>query len=322
MDVLPPMNGFDEKIRAAGLAMTRLQPRVLQINLGRVCDITCGHCHVSAGPGRRETMSAAVADECLAWIRRHRPPVVDLTGGAPELCAEFRRLAAGARQAGAEVMVRTNLTVLFEPGQDDLAAFFREHRLHVVASMPCYLQENVDAQRGAGVFEKSIRGLKLLNALGYGRDPALVLDLVYNPGGPVLPPDQGALEADYRRVLGERDGVVFNRLFTLANVPIGRFAASLHAAGQGDRYHQLLRDGFNPATVAHLMCRDTISVGWEGDLFDCDFNQMAGMPMCGNGRRHLRDLDPADLPGRAIATAEHCFGCTAGHGSSCGGALV
>jgi radical SAM/Cys-rich protein len=315
------LNAFDSRIAASGLAMTRVEPRVLQINLGRTCDLICVHCHVSAGPGRRETMSADVAARCLAWMRRHRPPVVDFTGGAPELCAQFRGLAVGARQTGARVLVRTNLTILFEPGQEDLASFFASERLHVIASMPCYLQENVDGQRGAGVFEKSIRALRLLNSLGYARDSALELDLVYNPGGPALPPDQAALERDYRRVLGERDGIVFNRLLTLANVPIGRFGSQLHGTGEAERYRKLLHDSFNPRTVAHLMCRDTISVGWEGDLFDCDFNQMAGIPM-GGARRYLWDLDPAGLPSQSIATADHCFGCTAGHGSSCGGALL
>jgi radical SAM/Cys-rich protein len=313
---------FEAAIADAGLAMTRGAPRVLQLNLGRVCDLACHHCHVSAGPGRPETMSRAVADRCLEWIRRWRPPIVDLTGGAPELCAEFRRLASGASRAGCEVLVRTNLTVLFEPGQEDLAGFFRDHRVHVIASMPCYLPENVDAQRGPGVFEKSIRGLRLLNSVGYGRDPALPLDLLYNPGGAALPPEQSALEKDYRRVLGERDGIVFDRLLTLANQPIGRFGSWLQGAGEAERYRELLTESFNPDTVSRLMCRDTINVGWRGDLFDCDFNQMLDLPMGDVPRRYLWDLDPSDLPGKPIATGEHCYGCTAGRGSSCGGALL
>jgi radical SAM/Cys-rich protein len=316
------VNSFDARLAESGLVLRRAKPRVLQLNLGRKCDLTCNHCHVSAGPGREETMSEHVAARCLAWMERHRPEIVDLTGGAPELCAQFRRLAAGARRTGATVLVRTNLTVLFEPGQEDLGSFFRANRIHVIASMPCYLPENVDAQRGPGVFERSIRGLKHLNSLGYGRDSALPLDLMYNPGGAALPPDQSALERDYRRVLGERDGVVFNRLLTLANVPIGRFDSWLHGAGSAAGYQKLLRDGFNAATVPRLMCRDTVSVGWEGDLFDCDFNQQLDLPMGANGRRFLWDLEPAGLAGLPIATGDHCFGCTAGHGSSCGGALV
>jgi len=319
------MNDFDSKLSSSGLVLERGSPRVLQLNLGRVCNIACAHCHVTAGPSRRETMSPEVASRCLEWVREHRPPVVDLTGGAPEMCESFLQLAAGARASGARVLVRTNLVVLVEPHGEHLIDAFRELGLEVIASMPCYLEENVDAQRGAGVHARSIEALRRLNAAGFGRGTGLVLDLVYNPGGASLPPDQSGLEADYRRELGTRYGIVFDRLLCLANLPVGRFARHLRSTGELAGYLGLLRISFNPATLPALMCRDTINVDWMGAVYDCDFNQMAGLPLGGGDDvrpTYLWEFEPEELRGRPIATAPHCFGCTAGSGSSCGGALI
>lgn len=318
----PTFPRFAATLAAHGATLARGPFRVLQLNLGGRCDLACAHCHVSAGPNRVETMSAATADAVLAWIARRRPSVVDLTGGAPELCAEFRRLAEGARAAGAEAIVRTNLVVLLAPEHADLPAFFARLRLRVVASLPCYLEKNVDAQRGTGVFARSIEALRRLNAVGYGAADGPPLDLMYNPGDESLPPDQSALERDYRRELGGRYGVVFSRLLCLANLPVGRFGAALRARGAADAYVRTLAAAFNPAAVPGLMCRDTLSVGYEGDVFDCDFNQMERLPLAGGPRRYLWDLDPATLEGAPVAVGPHCFGCTAGRGSSCGGALV
>lgn len=313
---------FTHVLREHGIELRRGESRVLQLNLGKLCNQTCIHCHVGAGPARTEIMGPEVADKVIAWIEEHRPPAVDLTGGAPELCPEFRRIVTRARETGAHVMVRTNLTVFFEPGHGDLPEFFRDHGLEVIASLPCYGPENVDFQRGEGAYDKSIRALKCLNELGYGREADLPLALVYNPVGPTLPPDQNALEADYRRELRARHGIEFTRLLCLANLPITRFEAFLGRTGALDGYKDLLVRSFNPATVEGLMCRSTINVGHEGDLFDCDFNQMVELPISGGPRRFLWDIAPRDLEGRRVATGSHCFGCTAGHGSSCGGALA
>ena len=304
------------------LTLRRRSASILQLNLGKLCNQTCTHCHVGAGPGRREIMTRDTADRIIAWIGEHRPATVDITGGAPELCPEFRRLAVASRRAGATVMVRCNLTVLFEPGQEDLAGFYREHALELVCSLPCYLPDNVDEQRGEGVYEKSIRALQRFNELGYGRGGNLRLTLVYNPVGPTLPPDQAALEAAYRKELRARHGIEFDKLICITNLPITRFRTWLDRNGVLEEYRRLLLDSFNPATVDGLMCRDTISVGWQGDLFDCDFNQMLDMTAAGEQRRYLWDVRPGDLAGGSIATADHCFGCTAGAGSSCGGALA
>jgi radical SAM/Cys-rich protein len=312
---------FPQVLREHGLDLRRMETRVLQLNLGRLCNQTCTHCHVGAGPARTEIMSRGVADRVIAWMRLHRPPTVDLTGGAPELCPEFRRLAVAARDAGAHVTVRTNLTVFFEPGHGDLPEFFRDHGIEAIASLPCYGPKNVDLQRGEGVFEKSIRALRRLNELGYGREPDLPLLLVYNPLGATLPPDQGALEAKYRSELRARYGIEFTRLLCLANLPITRFEAFLRRTGALDAYRDLLLKSFNPATVEGLMCRSTINVGHEGELFDCDFNQMVGLRLSGGPRRFLWDIAPGEIEGARIATGPHCFGCTAGRGSSCGGSL-
>jgi len=313
---------FAEFLAEAGLSLRRRRPTILQINVGKLCNQTCVHCHVGAGPGRKEVMTAAVAERIIAWMKRYRPALVDLTGGAPELCPQFRRLATAAREARARTLVRCNLTVIFEPGQEDLPEFYKHHGMEVVASLPCYLEENVDKQRGAGVYRKSIAALRRLNGIGYGKRPELVLTLVYNPVGPSIAPDQGPLEEAYRNELGRRFGLEFTRLICITNLPIARFKSYLCQNGQLESYQALLVENFNPSTVDGLMCRDTINVDWRGEVFDCDFNQMLDMPLGGGRRRHLWELDPEQLEGCGIVTAGHCFGCTAGKGSSCGGALA
>jgi radical SAM/Cys-rich protein len=295
----------------------------LQINVGYRCNQSCFHCHVNAGPNRTEEMSAEVADLVLDFVERRRIATLDITGGAPELNANFRRMVREARKLGVKVMDRCNLTILEQPGQEDLAEFLAANRVEVVASMPCYLQDNVEAQRGKGVFDGSIRGLKALNALGYGRDLGLILNLVYNPQGPSLPPAQAALEADYKRVLGENYGIVFNKLFVLANMPIQRFGSMLVSKGEFDGYLRLLQDAHLDANLDGVMCRSLISVDWQGFVYDCDFNQMLGLPLT-RGKRdrvHLADLVDDDIAGNPVRVAGHCYGCTAGQGSSCGGAL-
>jgi radical SAM/Cys-rich protein len=296
----------------------------LQVNVGYRCNQTCVHCHVDASPYRTEEMSAEIVGVVLAFLERQRVATLDITGGAPELNPHFRTLVSAARALGVRVMDRCNLTILEEPGQEDLAAFLAREEVEIVASMPCYLEDNVDRQRGKGVFDSSIRALQRLNALGYGREGSkLTLNLVYNPQGPALPPPQEALEADYKRVLGERYGIVFNQLFTLANMPIKRFGAMLMVKGEFERYLDTLRAAHRDANLDAVMCRNLISVDWRGFVYDCDFNQMLDLPLGhgGRARTHLSDLITADLEGRPIRVAGHCYGCTAGQGSSCGGAL-
>jgi radical SAM/Cys-rich protein len=294
----------------------------LQINVGYRCNQSCFHCHVNAGPNRSEEMPAHVADTVLEFIEGRRIKVLDITGGAPELNPHFRRMVTAACALGVHVMDRCNLTILQQPGQEDLADFLAAQRVEVVASMPCYLQDNVERQRGKGVFAGSIRGLKTLNARGYGRDPELVLNLVYNPQGPSLPPAQGSLEADYKEVLGKQYGIVFNKLFVLANMPIQRFGSMLVSKGEFDDYLQLLQDAHLDANLDTVMCRNMISVDWRGFVYDCDFNQMLGLPLM-RGRRRLRlaDLIDQEIEGLRVRVAGHCYGCTAGQGSSCVGAL-
>jgi radical SAM/Cys-rich protein len=296
----------------------------LQVNVGYRCNQSCVHCHVNAGPSRTEEMQGDVVDVVLAFLERRRIATLDVTGGAPELNPNFRRLVTAARGMGVRVIDRCNLTVVEVPGQEDLADFLARERIEIVASMPCYLEDNVDRQRGKGVFDGSIRGLKRLNALGFGRvETGLVLNLVYNPQGPSLPPPQDALEADYKRVLGERYGVVFNRLYTLANMPIQRFGAILVSKGELERYLELLQHAHAEANLASVMCRSLISVDWRGYVYDCDFNQMLDLPLHHDARErvHLSDLLEAEIEGLPIQVAGHCYGCTAGQGSSCGGAL-
>lgn len=296
----------------------------LQVNLGYKCNQRCLHCHVNAGPNRTEMMDASTAELVLEVLERRRIRTLDLTGGAPELNPGFRWLVAGARSLGVRVIDRCNLTILSEPGQDDLAAFLADNGVEVTASLPCYSPANVDRQRGDGVFERSIAGLRQLNALGYGgSDGALVLNLVYNPQGPSLPPPQDALQADYKRELLVHFGIRFNHLFALTNMPVQRFGSTLVSKGTFGSYMQLLRDAYRAENLDTVMCRNLISVDWRGDLYDCDFNQMLGLRTRLEGARtpHLRDLLDHDPRGGDIRIADHCYGCTAGQGSSCGGAL-
>jgi radical SAM/Cys-rich protein len=302
----------------------RGQLDTLQVNVGYRCNQSCVHCHVNAGPHRSEEMAADVVDVVLAFLAQRRVATLDITGGAPELNPHFRRMVTSARAIGVRVIDRCNLTILEVPGQEDLAQFLARARVEIVASMPCYLEQNVDRQRGKGVFDASVRGLQRLNALGYGREGTdLVLNLVYNPQGPVLPPAQDALEADYKRILGERYGIAFNSLYTLANMPIQRFGAILIAQGEFGRYLEVLRAAHIDANLEHVMCRNLVSVDWRGYLYDCDFNQMLDLPLRHGGRErlHIADLLAAEIEGDAVRVAGHCYGCTAGQGSSCGGAL-
>jgi radical SAM/Cys-rich protein len=297
----------------------------LQVNLGYRCNQACLHCHVNAGPERKEMMGREIVDQVLDVLRARRIGTLDLTGGAPELNSHFRYLVANATRSGARVIDRCNLTILNEPGFEDLAEFLAQHRVEVTASLPCYAKDNVDRQRGDNVFASSILGLQKLNALGYGRDHSgLVLNLVHNPLGPTLPPPQPDLEAAYKRELGTHFGIVFNRLFTLANMPIARFGSTLVSQGKFASYQRLLRSAHNPANTEHVMCRTLVSIDYRGYIYDCDFNQMLGIPIvsASRPRLHIADLLQTDLQGAAIAVADHCFGCTAGQGSSCGGALA
>jgi radical SAM/Cys-rich protein len=282
------------------------------------------HCHVNAGPGRTEEMDGATAEVVIDFIARRRIATLDITGGAPELNPHFRRLVCAARDMAVKVMDRHNLTILEQPGQEDLGEFLAANQVEIVASMPCYLQDNVDKQRGKGVYDGSIRGLRKLNALGYGRDGSgLTLNLVYNPLGPSLPPPQAALEADYKRILGERFGITFNQLFTLANMPIQRFGAILLSQGAFEAYLAKLTHAHRDDNLAGVMCRSLLSVDYRGYVYDCDFNQMLDLPLQRGGRSgvHLSELLDDDIAGNPIRVAGHCFGCTAGQGSSCGGAL-
>jgi radical SAM/Cys-rich protein len=305
-------------------AINRGRLETLQVNLGYQCNQTCKHCHVNAGPSRTEMMERETIDEVLRFIDRQRIRSIDLTGGAPELNRHFRYLVAAARQRGVKIIDRCNLSILEEPGQADLGRFLAEQRVEVVASLPCYLQENVDQQRGTGVYDTSIRGLKQLNALGYAQTGSgLVLNLVYNPLGPALPPSQDGLEADYKQRLLEDHGILFDRLFTSTNMPISRFGSMLLSKGEFHDYLALLKSAYSNDNLETVMCRNLLSVDWQGYLYDCDFNQMLRMPISREGRDkiHLREVTDQQLEGWAIRIAEHCYGCTAGQGSSCGGAL-
>jgi radical SAM/Cys-rich protein len=297
----------------------------LQVNVGYVCNQSCLHCHVNAGPTRTESMPLAVADQVLEYLAASGATTLDITGGVPEINPHFRHLVRGARRLGAKVIDRCNLTILFEPGHEDLAEFLAAEEVAIVASLPCYTAELVDRQRGAGVYDKSIDAIRKLNALGYGAEgSALTLDLVYNPQGPSLPPAQQKLEADYKRILGEKFGIVFNQLLTLANMPIQRFGSTLVTKGQFNEYMALLRGAHSDANLDTVMCRSLVSVDWQGYLYDCDFNQMLGLPLriAGRARTHLKDVLATDLAGNPIVVRDHCYGCTAGQGSSCGGALA
>ncbi len=309
------------------MALRHTRTEILQLNVGRICNLTCVHCHVNAGPWRKEIMSCETVDRILDWLEQTDIPTVDLTGGAPEMIPDFRHLVDRVRamEPQRKVMDRCNLTILLEPGYEGLAEFLAEHKVEIVASMPCYSAKNVEEQRGNGVFDASIKALQLLNSLGYGSDPELELHLVYNPNGAFLPGDQKELEDDYKRELKRAFGIVFNNLFAITNLPIARFESYLKRQGELENYMQLLIDSFNPATVDGLMCRNTLNIDWEGRVYDCDFNQM--LDMSWKDKRSgqpvfVWELDPKLVENRPVMTGAHCFGCTAGAGSSCGGVVV
>ena len=303
-------------------AIRRNQLHTLQVNLGYLCNQQCLHCHVDAGPRRAEVMGRETIDDVIDFMRSQRVDALDLTGGAPEMNPHFGRLVSAAVGMNVHVIDRCNLTILLEPGFEELPVFLAQNRVEIVASMPCYLEQNVDAQRGAGVFDKSIRALQQLNALGYGTREELQLNLVYNPQGPSLPPSQDELEPDYKARLLDNYGVVFNRLFTLVNMPIKRFGSALLSRGEFGTYMQMLKASHNDKNLESVMCRSLVSVDWKGYLYDCDFNQMLGIGLgAGKGRTHLRDLMHQDISNEPIVVLDHCYGCTAGSGSSCGGAL-
>jgi len=322
------MNRFAQKLAEHSMSLRRGRPEMIQVNVGKLCNLTCMHCHVNAGPKRKEIMSRGTIDRIIDWLAKAEIPIVDLTGGAPEMIPDFRYFIEQVKSLlpHRHIIDRCNLTILLERGYEDLAAFLARNEVEIVASMPCYTPENVNAQRGEGVFEGSIAALQVLNSLGYGIDPDLLLHLIYNPVGAFLPPSQNELEADYKRELKKHFGIVFNNLYTLTNLPIGRFASYLWHNNKLDEYMELLIQAFNPATIDGLMCRNTVSVGWRGEVYDCDFNQQLGMQWsrCNGGNKpmFLWDVDPDSLQDRQIMTGDHCFGCTAGAGSSCGGAIL
>ena len=320
----PAMNRFAAKLAGERLELRRARTEILQINTGKLCNLTCNHCHVNAGPKRREIMTRDTIDRIIAWLARTEVPTVDITGGAPEMIPEFRYLVEQVKllTPARHVMDRCNLTILLEPGHEDLAEFLTGHEVEIIASLPCYSSKNVNEQRGDGVFDASIRALQLLNELGYGTNERLPLHLVYNPNGAFLPGPQTELEADYKSELKQHFGIVFNRLYTITNMPIARFAAYLRHNAQFDDYMNLLATSFNAQTVEGLMCRNTLSVGWRGEIYDCDFNQMLDMQWENGQPLFLWDIDPAQVEGRPVLNGDHCFGCTAGCGSSCGGALA
>lgn len=319
-------------------SLQRAKLETLQLNLGYLCNLSCTHCHVNAGPTRKELMSRETIDLVLDYVRKHNIQTIDLTGGAPEMNPEFRYLVEAARSMGVHVMDRCNLTILQEPGYEDLAEFLSRHEVEIVASLPCYTQDNVDKQRGKGVFDGSMLALQKLNQLGYGKGHEnRKLSLVYNPVGPFLPPPQAQLKADYKRELAEHFDIHFDDLFTITNMPISRFGSVLVSKGEFENYMTLLKTAYSAENLKSVMCRSILSVDWEGYVYDCDFNQMLNIPMVLNGAqtkpkqviasdatpkgRHLSEILSADLVGAKIAVADHCYGCTAGQGSSCGGAL-
>ena len=302
----------------------RRQLETLQVNLGYICNQKCVHCHVNAGPNRKEMMDRTTMDQVIGYLKASGAKILDITGGAPEINPYFRYLVRSGRQLGVHVIDRCNLTILEEPGYENLGEYLAANQVEIIASLPCYLEENVDRQRGKGVYQVSIRVLRALNELGYGRDGShLTLNLIYNPLGPTLPPPQSTLEAEYKRELGKRYGIVFNHLYTMTNMPIQRFGSLLISKGQFKSYMTLLRDAHQEKNTESVMCRSLVSIDWRGYVYDCDFNQMLGLPLyvSGKPRVHVSDLMDTDLDGNPIMVAEHCYGCTAGQGSSCGGAL-
>ena len=322
-----PANKFDQCLAEAGAPLRRKEPGILQVNVGKLCNLTCVHCHVNAGPKRREIITGETVDRILEWFEGTDIPVLDLTGGTPEMAPDFRRIVETVRafDRPRRVMDRLNATIINEPGYEWVAEFLAAHEVEIVASMPCYAPENVNEQRGDGVFDSSIDAFQKLNALGYGTDPKLKLHFVYNPNGAFLPPAQAELEADYKREMREHFGIEFNGLYCIANMPIARFASYLKRNGELADYLALLKDAFNASTVDGLMCRDTISVSWLGEVYDCDFNQMLEMPLTDESTgaaMKVWDIEISEFMSTPIRTAGHCFGCTAGSGSSCGGSLV
>jgi radical SAM/Cys-rich protein len=320
----PGVHSFDGRLAQAGLSpLLATGITVFQINVGKLCNQTCRHCHVDAGPDRTERMSRETAELCIQALAKTDIPTVDITGGAPELNSNFRWLVEQARGLGRHVMDRCNLSVLLVPSQADLAEFLATHRVEIIASLPSYRASQTDAQRGDGIFDKSIEALRLLNRLGYGRpDSGLTLNLVYNPSGAFLPPKQDAIEAQFKKELRIRHHVEFNHLYTITNMPVSRFLEFLFESGNYEAYMERLANAFNPAAAASVMCRYTLSVGWDGTLYDCDFNQMLELGLDHGAPRHIRDFDPAQLHHRPIVTGNHCYGCTAGAGSSCGGSVT
>jgi radical SAM/Cys-rich protein len=331
--MVAPTNDFTAALSRHGTTLTRLRPEILQLNVGKLCNLTCAHCHVNAGPKRKEIITSETIDRVLEWFERSDLPTLDLTGGSPEMVPDFRRLVETVRKFSQprKIIDRLNATILSEPGYEWVAEFLAENEIEIIASMPCYEPANVNAQRGDGVFDRSIAAFQKLNALGYGRRAELPLHFVYNPNGAFLPGAQAELEEDYKEAMRESFGIEFNQLFTITNMPIARFASYLKRQNQLADYQILLQNSFNPSTVAGLMCRNTINVSWQGEVYDCDFNQMLEMPLrqpdALNGREQgaalkLWEIDVATFTELPIRTANHCFGCTAGSGSSCGGALV
>jgi len=319
------MEPFVQRIHLSGKDFNRRGIDVLQVNMGKYCNLACIHCHVESGPNRPELMSREIVDAVLRFLGRTNIPTVDITGGAPELNPTFDYLVESAVGLGRHVMDRCNLTVIFEPGKDYLPEFFERHRVELVCSLPCYSEENVDRQRGKGTFELSIRALQMFNELGYGQsESGLVLHLVYNPVGPHLPPLQDQLEQDYKRILKEKFGIVFNRLYCLSNMPITRYATHLKLRSEYEKYMQLLESSFNPSTLDQVMCRNLISVGWEGTIYDCDFNQMLDLPIRDADGKPLNisTLSFDQVQHLPVTVGDHCYACTAGSGSSCGGALL
>ena len=322
---------FDLLIETDFPRIKRAHLETLQVNLGYLCNQQCLHCHVDASPRRKEIMTAKTVEDVLNFLKHKNIKTLDLTGGAPEMNPDFFSLVKQARDMGVHVIDRCNLTVLLEPGYEDTASFLAENRVEVVASMPCYLEENVDAQRGKGVFDQSIEGLRLLNSYGYGIDENLPLNLVYNPQGISLPPSQSQLEHDYKKELKQRFDISFNQLFTITNMPIKRFGSTLISKGLFEEYMQILKSSYSKDNLPGVMCRTTLSVDWQGYVYDCDFNQMLGLPAGlsigkvkgeSSAKKHINDLLQSELIGRDIAIMDHCYGCTAGNGSSCGGALI
>lgn len=318
------LNPFDKTLAESNLyPLTSTGINTLQVNVGRLCNQACKHCHVEAGPNRKEVMSKETMALCLDVLRNTDIPIVDITGGAPEMNPNFRWFVEKCAGLGRQVMVRSNLTILAEPGYEGMPEFYAENHVEVIASLPYYMEQNTDSQRGKGVFQKSISALKRLNALGYGiEDSGLTLNLVFNPGGAFLPASQKALETDYKREMQKRYGIFFNNLFTITNLPVGRFLAYLNSSGNFEMYMGRLVASYNPGAATNVMCRNILSVGWDGTLYDCDFNQMLGMTVNHGAPSHLKDFDLSKLSKRQIVTGIHCYGCTAGAGSSCGGATT